>query len=226
MVILDYPFLVRCFIKGHEGIKWKLWLACFSLEKWDLSHWNWDLVTGNGNNMPKMEMGEIFCNHDQLRNYLKMSGDMCEHAHRGLRRCYNHWRNHSPLFHGPEGFVPNKRLKFSNFWSSLAAPSEPTYRTCHFSPVANWKTKFKLQTANIICVKTPKPTLLETTRNKKAEMKLCAKMYGKSVSQRNARQGYSMDKANTSPVYLPMKMNRSSQFEFEKYVLLARLSTV
>ena len=29
----------------------------FALGKWDLSHWDWDLVTGNGNKMSKMGMG-------------------------------------------------------------------------------------------------------------------------------------------------------------------------
>ena len=34
-----------------ERVKWELGLAGFVLGKWGSSHWDWDLVTGNGKKM-------------------------------------------------------------------------------------------------------------------------------------------------------------------------------
>ena len=42
--------------EGPEGGKWELGLTDIALGKWDLSRWDWDLVTGNGNKMSKVGM--------------------------------------------------------------------------------------------------------------------------------------------------------------------------
>mgnify|MGYP001799652142 CR=1 FL=1 len=47
---------VRCFAvyqcplvnESPEGVKWELGFAGFALGKWGSSHWDWNLVTGNG----------------------------------------------------------------------------------------------------------------------------------------------------------------------------------
>ena len=41
--------------EGPEGVKWELGLAGFVLGKWGSSHWDWDLVTGNGKKMLKIK---------------------------------------------------------------------------------------------------------------------------------------------------------------------------
>ena len=64
---------------------------------------------------------------------------------------------------------------------------------------------YKLPTshaASLPRIKIPKPTSQEITRNEEAEMKTRAKMHGKSVRQRNVRQGNTMDRAGTLPLNL------------------------
>jgi len=51
-------------------------------------------------------------------------------------------------------------------------------------------------------IKIAKPTSQELTRNEEAEMMAWAKMYGKSVRQRNVRQDNTMDRAGTLPLNL------------------------
>ena len=41
--------------EGPKGVKWELGLAGFSLGKWGSSHWDLDLVTGNGKKMLKIK---------------------------------------------------------------------------------------------------------------------------------------------------------------------------
>ena len=43
--------------EGPEGVKWELGLPGFALGKWGSSHWDWDLVTGNGGKMLKIKNG-------------------------------------------------------------------------------------------------------------------------------------------------------------------------
>ncbi len=44
-------------IEGREGVKWELGFAFFGLGKWDLPHWDWDLITGVRNRMGNFENG-------------------------------------------------------------------------------------------------------------------------------------------------------------------------
>ena len=39
---------LRPLFAGREGVKWELGFAFFGLGKWDLLHWDWDLITGTG----------------------------------------------------------------------------------------------------------------------------------------------------------------------------------
>ena len=38
--------------EGREGVS-----PVFVLGKWDFGHWDWDLITGNGKEIPKVRMG-------------------------------------------------------------------------------------------------------------------------------------------------------------------------
>ena len=44
-------------IESPDGVKWGLGLACFCPGKMGLSHWDWDLLTGNWENRTEMGMG-------------------------------------------------------------------------------------------------------------------------------------------------------------------------
>ena len=59
-----------------------------------------------------------------------------------------------------------------------------------------------LHTVSLPRIKILKPTSQEITRNEQAEMRASAKMYGKSVGQRNVRQDNTMDRAGTLPLNL------------------------
>ena len=63
------PMIWRGSRRGKMGTGIGLFLPW---EKWDLGHWDWDLVTGNGKNCQKWEWDKYFVTirHDQSRHHL------------------------------------------------------------------------------------------------------------------------------------------------------------
>ena len=57
---LDKSFLATPLLEGREGVKWELGLALFWTGKMGFTHWDWDLLTGNGMNNYTMGMGFLF----------------------------------------------------------------------------------------------------------------------------------------------------------------------